>query len=56
LPPRQARNSKHQPQAGDLLVSAITMLMVLFLIRAFVLMHECGHVSLFCSAWLNREL
>jgi len=54
LPPRQARNSKHQPQAGDLLVSAITMLMVLFLIRAFVLMHEGGHVSLFCTAWLKR--
>jgi len=32
------------------------MLMVLFLIRAFVLMHECGHVSLSCTAWLNREL
>lgn len=27
----------------------------LFLLRAFVLMHECGHGSLFRSAWLNRS-
>ena len=28
--------------------------MVLFLVRVFGLMHECGHGSLFRSRWLNR--
>ncbi len=36
------------------LTAAITLLASLFLLRAFVLMHECGHGSLFRSAWLNR--
>jgi omega-6 fatty acid desaturase (delta-12 desaturase) len=33
---------------------ALTALMSLFLLRVFVLMHECGHDSLFHSASLNR--
>jgi omega-6 fatty acid desaturase (delta-12 desaturase) len=36
------------------LTAAITLLTSLFLLRAFVLMHECGHGSLFRSAGLNR--
>jgi omega-6 fatty acid desaturase (delta-12 desaturase) len=36
------------------LSAAITLLAGLFLLRAFVLMHECGHGSLFRSGWLNR--
>ena len=36
------------------LTAAIALLMVLFLTRIFVLMHECGHGSLFRSGWLNR--
>ncbi len=28
-------------------------LIILFNVRAFGLMHECGHGSLFCSRWLN---
>jgi acyl-lipid omega-6 desaturase (Delta-12 desaturase) len=36
------------------LTAAVTLLMILFLLRAFVLMHECGHGSLFRSARLNR--
>jgi len=36
------------------LTAGVTLLMSLFLIRAFVLMHECGHGSLFRTAWLNR--
>lgn len=36
------------------LTTAVTMLMVLFLLRAFVLMHECGHGSLFFTSRLNR--
>jgi omega-6 fatty acid desaturase (delta-12 desaturase) len=36
------------------LTAAVTMLMVLFLLRAFVLMHECGHGSLFHTSPLNR--
>ncbi len=36
------------------LTAAITLLASLFLLRAFVLMHECGHGSLFRSGWLNR--
>jgi acyl-lipid omega-6 desaturase (Delta-12 desaturase) len=37
-----------------LLTAAITLLASLFLLRAFVLMHECGHGSLFRSGRLNR--
>ena len=33
---------------------AMTMLIGLFVLRAFVLMHECGHGSLFRSGRLNR--
>ena len=36
------------------LVAGITLLMVLFLTRIFVLMHDCGHGSMFRSGWLNR--
>jgi omega-6 fatty acid desaturase (delta-12 desaturase) len=36
------------------LTAVITLLGSLFLLRAFVLMHECGHGSLFRSARLNR--
>src|SRR5882672_4675465 len=36
------------------LTAAVTLLMTLFLLRAFVLMHECGHGSLFRAPWLNR--
>lgn len=37
-----------------LLTAAVTLLMSLFLLRVFVLMHECGHGSLFRAARLNR--
>jgi omega-6 fatty acid desaturase (delta-12 desaturase) len=36
------------------LTAGVTLLMTLFLLRAFVLMHECGHGSLFRSARLNQ--
>ena len=36
------------------LTAAVTLLMILFLTRAFVLMHECGHGSLFFTDRLNR--
>jgi len=36
------------------LTAAVTLLMSLFLLRAFVLMHDCGHGSLFRTGWLNR--
>lgn len=36
------------------LTAGIVLPMSLFLLRAFVLMHECGHGSLFRSARLNR--
>lgn len=36
------------------LTAGITLLMSLFLLRSFVLMHECGHGSLFRTARLNR--
>ena len=44
-------------EAADLSygLSAVVVLAIsLFLIRAFVLMHECGHGSLFRSGRLNR--
>lgn len=37
-----------------LLTAGIVLLMSLFLLRAFVLMHECGHGSLFRSARMNK--
>ena len=36
------------------LTGAMVLLMSLFLVRVFVLMHECGHGSLFRSARLNN--
>lgn len=36
------------------LTAAITLLMVLFLTRIFVLMHDCGHGSMFRTGRLNR--
>ena len=36
------------------LTAAVVLLMVLFLTRIFVLMHDCGHGSLFRSGRLNR--
>jgi omega-6 fatty acid desaturase (delta-12 desaturase) len=36
------------------LVAATTLLISLFVLRVLVLMHECGHGSLFRSAGLNR--
>src|SRR6202048_167944 len=39
------------------LVTAIAVLLItLFLLRVFALMHECGHGSLFRSRWLNRTV
>ena len=35
------------------LVAAIILLMSLYILRGLVLMHECGHGSLFKSQWLN---
>jgi omega-6 fatty acid desaturase (delta-12 desaturase) len=38
-------------------VTAIAVLLIaLFLLRVFALMHECGHGSLFRSRWLNRTV
>ena len=36
------------------LTAGVTLVMSLFLLRVFVLMHECGHGSLFRSAPLNK--
>ena len=36
------------------LTAAVTLLMVLFLTRIFVLMHDCGHGSMFRTGRLNR--
>ena len=36
------------------LTAGVTLLMSLFLVRVFVLMHECGHGSMFRSARLNK--
>ncbi len=36
------------------LTTALVLLMSLFLLRVFVLMHECGHGSLFRSSHLNK--
>ena len=38
------------------LIPVPLVLMVLFIVRAFGLMHECGHGSLFRSGWLNRAV
>jgi acyl-lipid omega-6 desaturase (Delta-12 desaturase) len=34
--------------------AAATALVILFTLRVFALMHECGHGSLFRTPWLNR--
>jgi len=44
----------YSAQVSYWLTAAITLLIVLFLVRIFVLMHESGHGSLFRSGWLNR--
>lgn len=36
------------------LTAAVTLIMSFLLLRVFILMHECGHNSLFREAWLNR--
>lgn len=36
------------------LTAALTLLLSLFLVRVFVLMHDCGHASLFTADWLNK--
>jgi len=36
------------------LTAGVTLAIVLFLVRVFVLMHDCGHASLFRTARLNR--
>src|SRR6266702_357617 len=36
------------------LTAGVTLLMSLYLVRVFVLMHDCGHGSLFRTARLNR--
>jgi omega-6 fatty acid desaturase (delta-12 desaturase) len=41
--------------AAPYLIAGLTLLMSLFLLRGFVLMHECGHGSLFRSATLNKS-
>jgi acyl-lipid omega-6 desaturase (Delta-12 desaturase) len=37
------------------LTAAAVLLISLFTLRAFALMHECGHGSLFRTQWLNRS-
>src|SRR5882672_582944 len=37
------------------LIAGATLLMSLFMVRVFVLMHDCGHDSLFRTAALNRS-
>jgi acyl-lipid omega-6 desaturase (Delta-12 desaturase) len=36
------------------LTVGVTLVMSLFLLRAFVMMHDCGHGSLFRTGWLNK--
>jgi omega-6 fatty acid desaturase (delta-12 desaturase) len=38
------------------LTAAAILLITLFNVRVFALMHECGHGSLFRSPWLNRAI
>jgi acyl-lipid omega-6 desaturase (Delta-12 desaturase) len=37
------------------LTAALIVLLILFNIRAFALLHDCGHGSLFRSRWMNRS-
>jgi len=38
------------------LTAAATLLISLFTLRVFALMHDCGHGSLFRTCWLNRSV
>jgi omega-6 fatty acid desaturase (delta-12 desaturase) len=38
------------------LAALLMLLIILFSLRAFALMHECGHYSLFRSRWLNSAV
>jgi acyl-lipid omega-6 desaturase (Delta-12 desaturase) len=42
--------------ASHWLTLAAMLLITLFTLRVFALMHECGHGSLFRSRWLNRAI
>ena len=42
--------------ASRWLTAAAMLLITLFTVRVFALMHECGHGSLFRSPWLNRAI
>ena len=44
----------HAPRGAPWLVVLETLCLSLFLLRGFVLMHDCGHYSLFRSRRLNR--
>ena len=44
----------HAPRGAAWLVVLETLCLSLFLLRGFVLMHDCGHYSLFRSRRLNR--
>lgn len=44
----------HSAGVSSWLTAALMLLISLFTLRAFGLMHECGHGSLFRSRWLNR--
>jgi acyl-lipid omega-6 desaturase (Delta-12 desaturase) len=43
-------------EASPWLAAALMLFISLFTLRAFGLMHECGHGSLFRSRWLNRAV
>lgn len=44
----------HVREGSPFLIAAATFCLSLFLLRGFVLMHDCGHNSLFRSKQLNR--
>jgi acyl-lipid omega-6 desaturase (Delta-12 desaturase) len=43
-------------RASSFLTLVPLLLIILFIVRAFGLMHECGHGSLFRSRWLNSAV
>ena len=45
---------QHASTDSPWLVAAATFALSLFMLRGFVLMHDCGHYSLFRSKWPNR--